>query len=263
MSKYKQQIIDNYEIVMNEMKSGESLRAICQTLDLNYYAFYKKIKSEKPDMLNRDWKSDKLKQRYAETQKIDLDSFEIIRMYKEELIPARKIAEKYNVAQNTILRIIKESGVDKNNQSLYWTEERRERQRALCYDGIIGIHAQGNGAYRFTKPEREFAKWCEENDISYERQYQISPGMHNYDFRIVGTNILVEIDGDFWHCTPEQKQKDEMFEEQAKEHNLTIIRFSDKIIYKTKSKCFNKIFEYMSDLNYKKLKKNISQRLPI
>lgn len=244
MSKYEQQIIDNYETVMNEIKNGESLSAVCESLGLNYFAFYKKIKSENPSILNRS-QSDKVRQRNADTKKIKLDSTEIIRMYKEELVPAKRIAEKYNVAQNTILRILKENGVEKNNQSVYWTEEKRARQRQLCYDGVIGIHSQGGGAYRFTKPEKKFARWCEENDIAYERQYQISPGMHRYDFKILGTNILVEIDGEFWHNTPKQKQKDDMFEAQAKEHGLTVIRFSDKTIYKTKTECFSRLFEYL------------------
>jgi very-short-patch-repair endonuclease/transposase-like protein len=241
MSKYLQQIKNNYDMVISEIEKGESLKYICETHDLNYHAFYKKIKEETPGALKRKNISTLRKKRYSEAQKIRLDEEKICQMYKDEHISARKIAKKFGVVQNTILRILRENGIEKNSQSLYWTDEMREAQRKKCYDGIIGIHSQGDGAYRFTQPERDFASWCDCKNIKYTRQYQIENGRHRYDFRIDGTFILVEIDGEFWHNTNKQKKKDLLFEKEAKEKGFTVIRFSDTMIQKTKTECFNDI----------------------
>lgn len=245
MSKYSQQLNDHYDMVISEIRKGESLKFICEANDLNYFVFYKKIKKENPGILERNWTSDSKKKRYSDVQKINLDDGVIVDMYKNKKISARKIANEFGVTQNTILRILRENNVPKNNQSTYWTDEKRERQRQLCYDGKIGVHTQGNGAYRFTKPERDFAAWCDENKIGYERQYQISDGMHRYDFKIDSANILVEIDGEYWHSSPEQREKDTQFEKEASKNGLTVLRFSDKIIHETRSKCFNELLSYV------------------
>ncbi len=245
MSKYSEQLTSNYDMVVKEIQDGESLRHVCEVNDLNYFAFYNKIKKENPGILKRNWSSEAKRKRYSEIHKIKLDEVAIIDMYKNKKMSAKKIAGEFGVVQNTILRILRENDVPKNNQSLYWTEEKRERQRQLCYDGIIGVHAQGDGAYRFTKPERQFASWCKEHNIQYERQYQIDKGMHRYDFKILGTNILVEIDGEYWHSSTEQKKKDREFEGQAAENGLTVLRFSDIVINNTKTKCFEELFKYV------------------
>ena len=44
MSKYSQQLSDHYDTVIKEIQNGESLKYICETNDLNYFVFYKKIK---------------------------------------------------------------------------------------------------------------------------------------------------------------------------------------------------------------------------
>lgn len=243
--KYSQQILENYSMVVSELKKGESLRQICKVNDLDYFAFYKKIKKDDPDILSRNWTSDVMRKRMSAGQKIVLDTDLIIDMYTKDLLSARKIAEHFNVVQNTILRILRDNNVPKNSQKLYWTDDKREAQRQLCYDGVIGIHAQGDGAYRFTKPERDFAQWCEDNNVPYTRQYQIEKGMHNYDFKIEGTNLIVEIDGVYWHSTPEQKLKDLQFEEEANKNGLTLLRFSDIIINQTKTQCFEEVLTYM------------------
>lgn len=245
MSKYSRQLINYYEIVIEEIQNGESLKHVCEKHDLNYYAFYKKIKKENPGILKRDWKSLSKKKRYSESQKIRLDEKRICEMYTNKLISARKIAKEFGVAQNTILRILRENGIKKNNQSLYWTDEMREAQRQKCHDGEIGIHAQGVGAYRFTKPEKDFVAWCDAKGIEYTRQYQIEAGKHRYDFIIGRTFLLVEIDGEFWHNTYEQKKKDLEFEREAKENGFTVVRFSDTIIRETKAECFNDILDLL------------------
>jgi very-short-patch-repair endonuclease len=52
-----------------------------------------------------------------------------------------------------------------------------------------------------SKLEVEFEDMLKELDIEYERQFRISNKL--FDFKIKDKNILIEIDGDFWHSNPE------------------------------------------------------------
>ena len=40
------------------------------------------------------------------------------------------------------------------------------------------------------------------NNIQYEKQFRIANKL--FDFKILNTNIIIEVDGDFWHCNPEK-----------------------------------------------------------
>ena len=51
-----------------------------------------------------------------------------------------------------------------------------------------------------SKLEILFKELLDINSIDYEFQYTI--GWYNYDFFIKNTRILIEVDGDFYHCNP-------------------------------------------------------------
>lgn len=53
---------------------------------------------------------------------------------------------------------------------------------------------------KMSKPERIMREILEGNGIQYTYQHELSGFF--YDFHIHGTNILIEVDGDFWHCKP-------------------------------------------------------------
>lgn len=40
---------------------------------------------------------------------------------------------------------------------------------------------------------------------NYYRQFYVRPIKALFDFKIKGRNILIEVDGDFWHCNPDSK----------------------------------------------------------
>jgi len=52
-----------------------------------------------------------------------------------------------------------------------------------------------------SKLETEFKKILDMLDIKYEFQYTVCG--YNYDFYITNKNILIEVDGDWWHCNPD------------------------------------------------------------
>jgi very-short-patch-repair endonuclease len=55
---------------------------------------------------------------------------------------------------------------------------------------------------KMTWPEREFEKLLKELKISYETQKIV--GNKIYDFYVPHLNILIEVDGDYWHGNEEK-----------------------------------------------------------
>lgn len=53
-----------------------------------------------------------------------------------------------------------------------------------------------------SKLEGRFATFLKSLGLTYEEQFKL--GYKFYDFRIRNTKIIIEVDGDFWHCNPEK-----------------------------------------------------------
>lgn len=75
-----------------------------------------------------------------------------------------------------------------------------------------------------TKPELQFAEFCRKNDIAYTEQYRKVGNKHPYDFFLQDYNLLVEIDGTYWHSKPEQKVKDQQHVDDALKNGYNIVR---------------------------------------
>lgn len=97
--------------------------------------------------------------------------------------------------------------------------------------------------------ELQFINWCNKTNIEYIHQYQIkeSPLKHNYDFFLKNYNLLVEIDGDYWHLKEESIIRDSLFDENAEMYGYNIIRFLGSTIKETKGKCFDDIIGKYDD----------------
>jgi very-short-patch-repair endonuclease len=52
------------------------------------------------------------------------------------------------------------------------------------------------------------------DDIHYYSQYYVREIKSLYDFKIKGKNIIIEVDGDFWHCNPNSNFKIPVYETQ-------------------------------------------------
>lgn len=93
--------------------------------------------------------------------------------------------------------------------------------------------------------EYMFIFWCQDNKVGYEFQYRIDESdiLHRYDFYIPKYNLIVEIDGDYWHNQEMIKMKDKIYDEVAVSHGYDIIRFLGSTIKNTKGKCFNVLLE--------------------
>jgi len=78
--------------------------------------------------------------------------------------------------------------------------------------------------------EDKYAAWCDSHNIIYEQQFVIdtSKGKWLYDFFLPEFNMLVELDGEYWHCTKKALARDKIKNRLAKKHGFTILRISDK-----------------------------------
>jgi len=84
-------------------------------------------------------------------------------------------------------------------QSRYWNDNRREHFRMLANTGVVGVFRNQNWKYHSTSIEKFFIDECEKLNIDYKRQYPIEKYGHQYDFYIPKYNLLVEMDGVYFH----------------------------------------------------------------
>lgn len=87
------------------------------------------------------------------------------------------------------------------------------------------------------------ANFLDDNGIEYYYNFFISKeSTHSYDFKIKDTNIIIEIDGDYWHGNPNTKnhfwdvettkRTDLIKESVAKERGFKLLRFWESDIKK-------------------------------
>lgn len=91
-----------------------------------------------------------------------------------------------------------------------------------------------------TSIEKKFMEFLNKNNIDYIHQYPIhaTSGSWLYDFYLPTFNLLVELDGEFWHSTLIAINRDKIKNKIAKEHNKILARISSNhldfnIIFKT------------------------------
>jgi len=80
---------------------------------------------------------------------------------------------------------------------------------------------------KMSKPERLMQNLLESHGIEYTYQHEVSGFF--YDFYIPSKNILIEVDGDFWHCKPGTKHETPIMPEQIK--NVTNDKKKTAIAY--------------------------------
>jgi len=163
------------------------------------------------------------------------------KLYHEDKLTLKEIANLYGVSPSGVLWRMKKLGVNSRNTSeanylLYEKcPELKEVHRKNANQGKTGVFAKGN--YSNTWIEKAFQEFCDINHIPYIRSFQITKNTHRYDF-LIGKNIIVELDGLYWHDKPKQKEKDKIQEEYANKNGYSVIRFTDKQIKESKGECF-------------------------
>lgn len=109
-----------------------------------------------------------------------------------------------------------------------WTAERRKKKsewRKKLHEENPESHpnrrlAKNKG--KWTKPERLAAEWLNSHNIDYEFNKKID--IYYPDFAITGTNILIEIDGEYWH----DKDKDAVRDTRLLNLGYTVYRIDSQ-----------------------------------
>lgn len=147
---------------------------------------------------------------------------ELINMYCTQRMTLKNIASQCDVHTVTVLNDMKRFGIPRRSRTeaseLVWTPEMKEaaRERAVARPALqFG---------KQTDIELMFKEWAEANDIAVTPQFQLTENGHRYDYHIIGTTTLVELDGDYWHSTEKQKAKDATFNQLAADAGYTVVR---------------------------------------
>lgn len=173
-------------------------------------------------------------------QKIfDYERNQIIDLYVNQLKSSLDICAQLNLSKKSVLDVLRTAGVVRSGSasiklSFKTKPECRERSKRNAM-----LMAQRGYKSKDTKPELDFKAWADRNNIYFIHQYEIDGLAHKYDFYLPIYNLIVEVDGDYWHSIPEQLKKDREFEKFAIGHGHKLIRFLQSTIDNSKLSCFD------------------------
>lgn len=159
--------------------------------------------------------------------KIREDDIPRIKQMYDSGCTQRVIAEAYDVKTSYICVLFKRYGIkarDKREQAkLLWSNEYKAKQKPILQERFTKVYL--NRRKTGTKPERDFKEWCDKHNIRVIEQYRKVGNKHPYDFFLRDYNLLVEIDGTYWHSKPEQivKDKQQVADAIAKRYNIVRI----------------------------------------
>lgn len=125
-----------------------------------------------------------------------------------------------------------------NNEYRKAHPETIERQRQLMMDMI-----SSGKMFKKNKIERKTEEWLNDNNIDYRYNF-ILDGRYQYDFRILGTNYIVEVQGDFWHGNPDIYSESDLSERQLFKKQ----RDDEKLDY-ANEKGYNILYIWESEIN--------------
>lgn len=103
-----------------------------------------------------------------------------------------------------------------------YTEERKQEIIRNVYASINKNKESGS------KIEKRIASILDDMNLSYCRQFFINGSRHPYDFRISNSNILIEVNGKWWHADPRYYKEDDIVKQPGKKYNLKAKDIWDK-----------------------------------
>lgn len=240
--------------IENMLKEGYSVNEIQKKLiKYSYSGIYNCIKRNGLSVFvstKNIGKSRTHKKRMEEFESNHILNYETLkRFYEIEKKDLYEISKIFNISPSGVLYRMKKLGIPTRSKSeasvIAYTKNPniREIHRKNANKGLTGVFRKGNN-YKNTWIERTFEDYCLENDIKYQPQFQITKDTHRYDF-LIGDNVIIELDGLYWHNKPKQKNKDEINEKYAIDNGYVVMRFTDKQISETKGACFEIVKRYV------------------
>lgn len=181
-----------------------------------------------------------------------------------------------NTKKSTGTNTKKSTGTTK--QKVYKSQKITPTKNASIKDSVIRRNdtpkEKKHPEYGTSKLEDRFAKdFLDKLGIVYETQYKAESIGRYYDFYLPSSNVLIEVDGDYYHSygllyeqmSPMQKKNkrvDEQKDKWAREHNINLIRIWEHDINKNPSKVLNMLKEKLSEYSLKYQKEQEKKRRP-
>lgn len=214
-----------------EEQSEMSLREYTAYYLIPYIPFYKLCKKYSDKSITRKANGKSRRSVVALSSRKKIPSTElacITNMYVTDLMSLEEIGRKYDVTAVTVMTYLKSHGVVLRSKSeimrrrIENTPNYSELMRDYSTKGYLSRRQRG------TKPELHFKTWLQNNNVVYVEQYRKVGNAHPYDFFLPEHNLLVEIDGHYWHSKPEQQIKDTQHVEDAISKGYKIVRICTK-----------------------------------
>jgi very-short-patch-repair endonuclease len=129
----------------------------------------------------------------------------------------------------------------------------KEQIHVWCSKGgaatVISKKSKQSNWKMFSKVENSFLKHLEnELKIKIKRQalFIVNNNRRRADGFIEKLNIVIEVDGVYYHNYPFGTEKDKLFNEYCKKNKLKLFRFWDKQIFKNEKRCIAKVVNYIN-----------------
>jgi len=154
------------------------------------------------------------KHKFSKEQEVEICN----EYFSEEKPSTTTLAQKWSCGNATITSVVKRNGY------VLRTYKEIGAQNIKKY----------KGPFKDTKPELKMKEILNELNIPFEHQYRLKG--YSFDFYISNSNILVEVDGDYWHGNPKKfsklnerqkeiKQRDFIKNKVAKDSGFVLLRF--------------------------------------
>lgn len=165
---------------------------------------------------------------------------------------AKKISEKLTGKKKSPEHVAK----IKADRQKYWGDQNNRDAQSERRMQYIIKHGLGHSS----KLEDLFKEILNSLNIEFIHQFYAPDIKSLYDFKIKGKNILIEVDGDYWHCNPniekfktpvhewhyENIKRDEKKNKWAEENGYTLLRFWEHDIQNNRLEVIQTLIDLLS-----------------
>lgn len=218
-----------------------------------HYAYhYPDVWGDKSDPVRLSKGAAKYKERYAKgeikhwSKGQTKDTNDTLKKYSELFKKENSPERAGNISKNLKGKKKSPKHIEnwKNEMKKHWeSDDYKNKLRDARMDYLINNHKHYN-----SKLEDIFeSKYLSKSSIYYLKNYYVKDIIRFYDFYIPSLNIIIEVDGDFWHCNPEvypdpiypaqikNKEVDVIKNDWAKNNNVLLLRYWEYDIHNNDS----------------------------
>ena len=157
-------------------------------------------------------------------RKLKLGQDELRYLYQTEGLSASAIAARLGVSVNTVLRLMKEYGVEV--KKLHYSMPRATSIEEIVYGEL------------------------ERRGVTFVKQ-QVIDGLWVADALIPGPRVVVECDGEYWHSRPDMQERDRKKDRYLESRGYKVLRFPEAAIRADVHGCVQRVVDALID-RYKK-----------